>query len=115
MYCMSCMGVETVAIRFPRETWKRVRVRAVARGESGLSWLSRCAEVCLADGRLRDGGEEEAPAGRGSDVAAKKIDEGVGRGGAELPRCRCGHLVSVHRGSKACGAVGCGCEKLTHG
>ena len=107
MYCMRCMGVETVAIRFPKETWRRVRARACERGESGLSWLSRCAEACLVEGRLRDG----APAETGSDVAAKKIEKRVPVDG--LPRCAgCGHLESVHRGSKACGAVGCGCEKL---
>lgn len=48
MYCMSKRQVEeTVAIRFPKGVWLRVRQRALARGETGLAWLSRCAEVCL--------------------------------------------------------------------
>ena len=51
MSCMCSMSMrqvpETVAIRFPKDVWRRVRLRALARGETGLSWLARCAEVCL--------------------------------------------------------------------
>ncbi len=38
---------ETVTIRFPKALWTRVRMRALERGESGLAWLSRCAEAAL--------------------------------------------------------------------
>ena len=38
---------DTVAIRFPRALWLAVRQRALAREETGLSYLSRCARVCL--------------------------------------------------------------------
>ena len=75
---------ETVAIRFPKAVWKEVRVRAMLRGETGLAWLSRCAELCLRTA----GGEGVIPgvtAGmveppRGSDVARRAPVE---RGGAD--------------------------------
>ena len=38
----------TTSVRLPKELWHRVRTRALARNESGMSWLTRCAEVALA-------------------------------------------------------------------
>ena len=119
--------VETVAIRFPKAVWVRVRRRALDRGETGLSWLSRCAEVCLgvAETGVSRGGVSVAAAesaGRGAeDLALKEMEAlplriaedparssvavpgirmptGDGRLRLESSRCpTCGCLPSCHR------------------
>ena len=80
MFCMFCMSrmssPETVAIRFPKALWKAVRVRAMLRGETGLSWLSRCAELCL-----RTAGGEGAMPG----VTAGMVEPAEGSDVAEEP------------------------------
>lgn len=38
----------TTSVRFPKDLWHRIRTRAVARNETGMAWLSRCAEMALA-------------------------------------------------------------------
>lgn len=75
----------TVVVRLPRELWKQIRMRALARGETGLSWLSRCAEVCLA---VAEGGSDVAGISpgaveppTGSDVAPKNAAEEPARRG----------------------------------
>ena len=79
---MDCMlkrqRIETVAIRFPKETWRQVRARAALRGETGLSWLSRCAVLCVRTAN----GEAVIPW-----VAAGMV-EPVGGSGAEKKEAR---------------------------
>ena len=80
MYCMSKRHDDTVAIRFPKGTWLKVRQRALARGETGLAWLSRCAEVCLRvseTGSVVGGVKPEAVEPPEGSVAKKNEQGGV--------------------------------------
>lgn len=85
---MSTTRQKTVAIRFPEELWWKIRARATGRRETGLAWLSRCAEVCLGvaeTGLMRGGVTAGAvePQKNGSDVVGeKKTTTRAGGGGA---------------------------------
>lgn len=61
---------KTVAVRIPADLWWRVKERAVARRETGLSWMKRALEVCLrkVDGKVITGADVEPD---GSDVSEK--------------------------------------------
>lgn len=77
-------ATETVPVRLQKTLWLKIRRRAMDRGESGLSWLNRCAAVCLgvAEGGGSIGGVTRAAVEPAEGSVAGKNLTGAARIGA---------------------------------